>query len=105
MHSPQRGICEGQSAEQTRERHSCARLCIRTVQKGLFQEPRRMPYPFATQRIRHRVGFCRNERFDQLRQRVKAGAGSKSGRQVIGQFRIDERERGSMDGLRKLTFT
>ena len=54
------------------------------------------------------IGFAReaDEWFDELRERVEAGAGGERGRQIVSEFRINHRHAcESSNGLRRLTFT
>ena len=63
---------------------------ISTVLVSRSQRARRMTQSFVTDRVGHRIGFHRNERLDQLGQRIQPSAGCDRRWQAEGQFGIDQ---------------
>ena len=94
VHRSEARIRQRNTSIQTRQRHIFPRGPVSAVVERPPQRARGAAHSFDTDRIGRRIGFARNIRFDELRERVETGAGGQFGREVIGEFGIDERDFG-----------
>ena len=92
MHNAKSGIRQSQAAEQARQRHVASRLAILAVVVRSAQRTGNAPNSVNANCIHHWIGARADVGFDELRQRVKTGAGSDRRRQPVRQLRIDQRD-------------
>ena len=85
-------VGQAQPAEQAGQRHVLAGFAVPAIGIGANQRARGPLHAFLGVKIRHRICADRDERLDQLRQRVEPRAGGERGRQLERQFRIHHRQ-------------
>jgi len=83
-------IRQRHSAKQAGDRHIRSSGGIAAIGKRCPQRARGALNPFYAHRIGHRVGARADIRFDELRERIQAGAGGDGGRQVVSQLRVND---------------
>ena len=90
MRRAQPGVRQRQTTEEAGQAHILARSSVITGSKARRNERATRAMPFTAKSAGQRIGAHGNERLDQLRQRIQAGAGGDGGRQAVGELGIDQ---------------
>ena len=101
---PQAGVGQGQPAEKTGNSHVQAGGFVGPIVEGASQRTGRAPDAFDTNRVGQRIGAAGNIGFDELCERVQAGGGGQLRGEVIGEFRIDQRDLGQQQRTAQADF-
>jgi hypothetical protein len=92
MNRAQPGVGQRQPAKQAGYGHVLTRSGIAAILEGRPQRTRGAAHAFQAEGIRYWVRARADIRLDELRQRVEAGAGRDGRRQIVGEFRVNERD-------------
>jgi hypothetical protein len=92
VHNPQPGVGQRQAAAQTGQRHVFAGREIPGLVASATQRASDPRNAVAAERIGQWIGPARNERFDELRQRIESRARGERGRKTEREFRIHHRQ-------------